>query len=209
MGRKTQITREMILEAAFEILDESGSGMVAIKNIAARLGCSTQPVSWQFGSMQELKRELFIYAAKKFSASMEKVMTGKPAIEAFFMTGMNYISIACDHPNVFRFLNVDDPKDTFGEVPGGDNSIFAQQFDEAAAGLFVKEYGMSEKDAMDMVRDTVIYTHGLAVMMMYDDYRLPKEQACEMSYNVGVRFMKAMGFEVEIDYAKMIKDFFG
>ena len=60
-----------------------------------------------------------------------------------------------------------------------------------------------------MVRDTVIYTHGLAVMMMYDDYRLPKEQACEMSYNVGVRFMKAMGFEVEIDYAGMIKDFFG
>ena len=58
MGRKTQITREMILKAAYELLDESGIGAVAIKTIAARLGCSTQPVSWQFGSMLELKKEL-------------------------------------------------------------------------------------------------------------------------------------------------------
>ena len=59
MGRKTQITREMILKAAYELLDESGIGAVAIKTIAARLSCSTQPVSWQFGSMLELKKELY------------------------------------------------------------------------------------------------------------------------------------------------------
>ena len=45
----------MVLQAAFELLDESGTGAVAIKNIAAKLGCSTQPVSWIFGSMTELK----------------------------------------------------------------------------------------------------------------------------------------------------------
>ena len=56
MGRKIQITREMILKAAYELLDESGMGAVTIKTIAARLGCSTQPVSWQFGSMLELKK---------------------------------------------------------------------------------------------------------------------------------------------------------
>lgn len=41
MGRKTQITREMILNAAYELLDEAGIGSVAIKLIAKRLGCST------------------------------------------------------------------------------------------------------------------------------------------------------------------------
>ena len=59
MGRKVRITREMILEAAYEILDESGIGAVGIKAIASKLGCSTQPVSWVFGSMKELKKELF------------------------------------------------------------------------------------------------------------------------------------------------------
>lgn len=209
MGRKTQITREMILEAAFEILDESGIGAVAIKNIAARLNCSTQPVSWQFGSMQELKKELFWYSARKFSADMERLMKGRPAIEAFFVTGMNYISIACDHPNVFRFVNVDDPMDSIGERLNGDTSIFAMQFDEVSAGLLAKEYGMTEESAAEIIRDTVIYTHGLAVMMMYDNYRLPKEIACEMIYKVGERFMKEKGYDINVDYKKMIKEFFG
>lgn len=209
MGRKTQITREMILEAAFEILDESGIGSVAIKNIAARLNCSTQPVSWQFGSMQELKKELFWYSARKFSADMERLMKGRPAIEAFFVTGMNYISIACDHPNVFRFVNVDDPMDSIGERLNGDTSIFAMQFDEVSAGLLAKEYGMTEETASEIIRDTVLYTHGLAVMMMYDNYRLPKETACEMIYRVGERFMKAQGYDINVDYEKMIKEFFG
>ena len=61
MGRKTQITREMILNAAYELLDEAGIGAVAIKLIAERLGCSTQPISWHFGSMTELKKELFYF----------------------------------------------------------------------------------------------------------------------------------------------------
>ncbi|MBQ6431998.1 MAG: TetR/AcrR family transcriptional regulator, partial [Oscillospiraceae bacterium] len=52
MGRKVRITREMILQAAYEILDEAGIGAVGIKAIASRLGCSTQPVSWVFGSMK-------------------------------------------------------------------------------------------------------------------------------------------------------------
>ena len=38
MGRKTQITREMILEAAYELLDESGIGAVGIKQIAEKDG---------------------------------------------------------------------------------------------------------------------------------------------------------------------------
>ena len=86
MGRKTQITREMILQAAYELLDESGISAVAIKSIAARLGCSTQPVSWHFGSMTELKKELFEYAAIKLYAPLEDAMKGREAIAAFFIS---------------------------------------------------------------------------------------------------------------------------
>ncbi len=82
MGRKTQITREMILNAAYELLDEAGIGSVAIKLIAKRLGCSTQPVSWQFGSMTELKKELYSYAANRVFGGLEEEMHGKEAIEA-------------------------------------------------------------------------------------------------------------------------------
>ena len=176
MGRKTKITKEMILDAAYELLDSSGIGSVGIKQIAAKLGCSTQPVSWQFGSMTEMKKELYLYAAEKMYGGLEKEMQGREAIEAFFLSGLRYLSIACDHPQVFRFLNVDDTLDTIGERPYGEESIFSYQFDEEAVKILAARYDVSLELLSEMVRDTVIYTHGLALMMLFDGRKLPKRR---------------------------------
>ncbi len=195
MGRKVRITREMILQAAYEILDESGIGAVGIKAIAGRLGCSTQPVSWHFGSMNDLKKELFRYAGEKLFEALPDQMNGKKAIEAFFASGVYYISAACDHPNVFRFVSVDDPMADIGEPAYGEGSIFSLQFDADAVKLLAAEYDVSPGIIGETVRDIVIYTHGLAVMMMYDSYRLPKEEACKMVYEMGVKLLRTIGIE--------------
>ncbi|MCR5649714.1 MAG: TetR/AcrR family transcriptional regulator [Lachnospiraceae bacterium] len=200
MGRKTKITRDMILEAAYELLDESGISAVAIKLIADRLGCSTQPVSWQFGSMTELKKELYSYAAHKVFDGLEKEMQGRKAIEAFFLSGIRYLSIACDHPHVFRFLNVDDPMDTIGERPYGDASMFSFQFDEEAVKIFASQYDIPAAQIAEMVRDTVIYTHGLALMMIFDGQKLPKKEACRMVYNLGMKLSRDIGITPEGDF---------
>ncbi|MCR5733671.1 MAG: TetR/AcrR family transcriptional regulator [Lachnospiraceae bacterium] len=200
MGRKTKITKEMILEAAYELLDRSGIGSVAIKQIAAKLECSTQPVSWQFGSMSELKKELYFYAADRVYGDLEEQMKGKDAVEAFFLSGIHYLSIACDHPHVFRFLNVDDPLSTIGERIYGDTSIFSFQFDKEAVKMFAEQYDAPLEKISEMVRDTVIYTHGLALMMMFDGYRLPKETACKMMYDMGMKLAKELGITPKGDF---------
>lgn len=195
MGRKVRITREMILEAAYELLDESGINAVAIKSIAAKLDCSTQPISWHFGSMTDLKKKLFEYSVHKLYDQMNEEMQGKSAIDAFFASGVRYITNACDHPNVFRFVNVDDPVSTIGENIHGENSIFSMQFDEDAVKLLSKEYDVSPELIGATVKDIVIYTHGLAVMLMYDSFRLPKEEACAMVYNTGLKLLKTIGID--------------
>ncbi len=199
----------MILEAAYELLDKSGINSVAIKQIAAKLECSTQPVSWQFGSMTELKKELYSYAADKMYGSLEKAMEGKEAIEAFFISGLHYLSIACDHPFVFRFLNVDDPIDTIGERPYGEESIFSYQFDEGAVKLFAAQYDISYDLISEMVRDTVIYTHGLAIMMLFDGLKLPKEEACRMMYNMGIKLSREIGITSVSDFETAKKAILG
>ena len=196
MGRKVRITREMILEAAYEILDESGIGAVGIKAIASKLGCSTQPVSWVFGSMKELKKELFRYANMKAYETLPEQMAGKNAIDAFFASGVYYISIACDHPNVFRFTTVDNPMDTIGEPVRDNRSIFSFEFDSEAAKLLAEEYDVPLEIIGNTVRDIVIYAHGLAVMMMHDSFRLPKEDACKMAYDVAVKLLHTIGIDV-------------
>lgn len=196
MGRKAKITKEMVLEAAYELLDEAGISAVAIKNIAAKLGCSTQPVSWLFGSMTELKKDLWMYAGEKLWSDLPDRMAGKDAVDAFFASGVKYISIACDHPNVFRFLNVDDPITTIGESVLGDQSIFMEQMNRQAVEALAKEYKIPKKKIGEAVQNAVIYTHGLSVMMIWDNYRLPKETACRMIFDMGMKLLLDIGIDV-------------
>mgnify|MGYP000122732709 FL=1 len=41
---KQKITREMVIEAAFDIARREGMEKVIVKNIADKLGCSVQPI---------------------------------------------------------------------------------------------------------------------------------------------------------------------
>ena len=80
--------------------------------------------------------------------------------------------------------------DTIGESPNGNASIFTGQFNKSAVKIFAEESDLSEEVIGEMVRDTVIYTHGLAVMMIFANFRLPKEEACRMIYALGEKLLK-------------------
>ena len=41
---KQRITKEMVIEAAFELARTGGMEQVIVKNIAQKLGCSVQPI---------------------------------------------------------------------------------------------------------------------------------------------------------------------
>ena len=51
MGRKVQITRGQMLQAGLELIEREGAAAVQIKRLAASLGCTSQPILWQGGSM--------------------------------------------------------------------------------------------------------------------------------------------------------------
>ena len=53
MPPKVKITKEDIINAAIEIVKANGEEAINARNIAATLGCSTQPVFSNFASMEE------------------------------------------------------------------------------------------------------------------------------------------------------------
>lgn len=52
---KQRITREMVVDAAFSIAREQGMEQVLVKHIAARLGCSVQPIYSYCRNMEDLR----------------------------------------------------------------------------------------------------------------------------------------------------------
>ena len=102
MPSRPQISREQILRTALEMLMEEGYESIRITTVAERLGCSTQPISWQFGGMEGFRAAL---AAEAVAYATERVRpTAADPLAAFYGIGTGYIDLAYDCPRLLRFI---------------------------------------------------------------------------------------------------------
>ena len=103
MPPKVKITKEMVLNAAFEITRANGIEAINAKNVAAYLKCSTQPVMYNFATIEELKLAVFDQA---FEYMKRKVVfpKGKKSEYPMREVGLDYIAFARSEPNIFRLL---------------------------------------------------------------------------------------------------------
>lgn len=103
MPPKVKTTKEMIVSAAFEITRASGIEAVNAKSVANYLKCSTQPVMYNFATIEELKLTVF---DKAFAVMKKQVAFPKGKKSQFPMreVGLDYISFARNEPNLFKLL---------------------------------------------------------------------------------------------------------
>ena len=66
MARKETITIQMILDTAFSMTREEGFANVTARKVAAKAGCSTQPIFSVYKGMEELWRAVYERAAAFF-----------------------------------------------------------------------------------------------------------------------------------------------
>lgn len=102
MPAKAKVTKEMIVNAAFEIAKEVGAENINARTVSQKLDCSTQPVLYHFERIEDVR----IAAHKKgreFHINYVTNLRGKyerPMLEM----GMRYIQFAVEEKNLFRFL---------------------------------------------------------------------------------------------------------
>ena len=101
MPPKSRITREAVVDAALEVVRESGAEAVNARSVARKLNCSTQPVMYHFATMEELKRAVYDRADRLHTEFLTSVSGERdPMLEI----GLNYIRFAIREPALFRFL---------------------------------------------------------------------------------------------------------
>ena len=77
MPPKPKITKDMVIDAAFEVTRETGAENINARTVAKKLKCSTQPIMYHFATIEELKKAGIV---------------------------LNYIRFAMEEPHLFRFL---------------------------------------------------------------------------------------------------------
>ena len=96
---KQKITKEMIIETAFEIVRKEGLENLLVKNIAAKLNCSVQPIYSYCANMEGVKQELVARTAKFIREYVAARINKK---DYFRSTGRSYLKFAKDEPNLFQ-----------------------------------------------------------------------------------------------------------
>lgn len=102
MPPKAKITKEMIVDVAFGIIQREGVDKVTARSISEQLNCSTQPVLYYFATVEDIKKVVYKKADEYHSDYIMNMENdyGNPMLTI----GMNYINFAIEERNLFRFL---------------------------------------------------------------------------------------------------------
>ncbi len=100
MPPKAKVTKDMVIDAAFETAREAGVENINARTVAKKLNCSTQPVMYHFATIEELKKAAYA-KADRYHTEYLMHMTQD---DILLSIGLNYIRFAVEEPYLFRFL---------------------------------------------------------------------------------------------------------
>ena len=102
MARKESITLDNILTTAFEMTREEGYQNATARKVAAKAGCSTQPIFRVYKNMEELSTAVYEKAVVFFRDYYDLYprTSGVP----FTNLGMAYIAFAREEKYLFEML---------------------------------------------------------------------------------------------------------
>ncbi|MDE7267639.1 MAG: TetR family transcriptional regulator [Lachnospiraceae bacterium] len=172
MARKELITKDRILNTAFELARVDGIESVTARKLAAQIGCSTQPIFRVYSNMNELYTEIYERAIDSFGDYYENF---KSDVETpFIHLGLVYINYAKDEKKLFQLLFQSEGRGerSLYELLNGKVGAVSKEINRAAAagcknpsGLFMKIW---------------IFIHGCACMVLTGDYDLTEEETAEL-----------------------------
>mgnify|MGYP001055011099 CR=1 FL=1 len=160
MPSSPKIPKETILKNALDMLIQDGYSSITIKSLAKRIGCSTQPISWHFGNMENFRSELTDYA---LHYANKKMLSASEGMSAFANVGKGYIDLAFDEPNLFRYLYMSGES---GYHAGGFDILTTAEANSAIVVQIAKQLKLPVDKVNVFFRDTIIYMHGLACFIV-------------------------------------------
>ena len=162
-----KVTKEMIIEAAFEVAKEMGAENINARTVSQKLGCSTQPVLYHFKTIEDVR----IAAHKKaseFHINYVTNLSGKyerPMLEV----GMRHIHFAVEEKNLFRFLF---HSNYYTGVSLSD-WLTGKNYGSLYP-ILKRQAKVDDRQAYSLFSQIVLVTHGIASMlannaMIYDE----------------------------------------
>ena len=179
MSATKKITKDMIVDAALEIFRAEGFDAVTSRRVAFKLGCSTQPIYFEYKNMDELKNDI----VKKVVGQLNEIFTslsndGKEEPDEFVYRsfGLSFLKFVQADPFVFRQIYIVDGK-------------IGRQVDNLRMPIILdileNKYGYKKETALAIHKMASCSLMGMAVFVSSGYKKISED---EMQKNLGILF---------------------
>jgi AcrR family transcriptional regulator len=171
MPPKTRVTAEMIVDAAVEVVRQSGFENINARTVSGQLHCSTQPVMYHFSTIESLKRAAYRRADHLHS---EYMMNTPPGQDPILGIGLNYVRFAVEEPQLFRFL--------FQSGYAEENSLLEMVDSEELVPVLTamqEGSGLSMQQTRNVFITVALFAHGYASIIANDHLEFDEKLIAE------------------------------
>ena len=186
MPRTKQIEKQDILRAAAEVIRQKGESALTVRSIAGVLGCSTQPLYYEFANIEQLRAELLPYVRQQylqFRCSNYKEF------------GRHFLNFARQEKELFRFVYL-------RRRAPGETLLDDINYDETIR-LLSQNLEMEPEIARRMHHQMQLRCYGLGVMLATDYLELTEAQIeTELTefYSLILRHYKGITDDAQLQY---------
>jgi len=155
MPPKVKNSKEEILNTALDIAKTEGEQGLNARSVAKALGCSTQPIYFNFGSMENLKKAVVEQAYGLYEDFIQNEIA-KGKYTPYEATQIAYIRFAKKETQLFKLLFMS------GNTPNAEeNAADLAHY----AGMIHEETGISRTESVYFHLEMWSCVHGIATMI--------------------------------------------
>ena len=173
MPTKIKISKDMILDAAFEIVRQEGMEKLSNRELANKLKCSIRPIYYQFENVEQMQKELYMKIEQYFyKFLLDNMIEGIPQYK---QVGINYIKFAKKEKKLFQTLFMSDT----GLTPDAFVSKAGKDYKEIEKLVRIST-NLKDDDIKDFHTKMWIFCHGIATLVANGTVKLTDNQIQEL-----------------------------
>lgn len=167
MARKIKFSKEDILKGGISFVKEYGEEKLCARDVAAYIGCSTQPIFKNYKNFFEFKLDI-----KKELYNEYKIFINNMIDKNHYLFSISYAYalFAKQEKNVFKFLFNSDLS-SIRTIEDIKNAIQNQ----VVINYTIKEFDISLKDAEELFINIRFFTHGIATQLSIGTLKIDDE----------------------------------
>ena len=169
MPTKIRISKDMILNTAFDIVRKDGIEKLSNLELAKKLNCSIRPIYYQFKNVEEMQKELYKKIEHYFYKFLLDNMVDE--IPKYKQIGINYIKFAQKEKKLFQILFMTD----IGLTPDAFVSKAGDDYKEIEKMIKIST-NIKDEDIKDFHTRMWIFSHGIATLVASNSIKLTDKQ---------------------------------